>query len=386
MDKNVGKRTIINNMIMRLGGRIWDGVDLSTYDTNGILLKMPTMIDKTRAAKEAKLNLLTYFINHCSDDFLVLFEDDVILHHNFYNYFDQIIHFAEHNKFKLIYMGASCRIDKVHTIFDTQNLAIMKLPIMKYRISGAYGIIIHKSIMQTMIRHSNDPFLYKKPFDIYTLGHIQMRYPEECFICEPQIVIPNITISDIRGPRMQNNFWECCNIDKYNYLLNPSLPMYILMDMNEKKIQQFLMLISMFIPYIRPIFVYSNNEKNLNKTLLSRICCDAYELSGVSDFSEENINQIINYEKYALTNIYVNWTNRIGNIFTSDHNTKYNISLCPRCSAFNIKQNNQIDFRILNDLLIITNASQNVETVSNENLFYSINCQTDMEGNMHCVQ
>lgn len=379
MEKNVGKRTMLKKIIETINSAhdtpvdviVWNGVDKSIYDANGILLNSFGHDVKTRAAKEAKLKLFQYFLDNCQQKYLVLFEEDIILHKNFCDYYKNVIDFANNTEFKLIYLGVSCSCSKEP--YSENTLKIQFLPQNGYRYSGAYGVIIHRSILQSLINRSNDPTLYNRPFDVYTLGHVQARFPKDCYICQPQLVVPDISISDIRNPRSQNAFWELCHVNKSEYILPQSIPMYVLTDTNEQKIKQFIGIVSMFIPYVIPIFVCDNDNEVIEKTY-----GDVYNVIHVSSVSAtENVDEIIDNDKYVLTNIYVNWTKNITNIFDTTENIKYDISHCPRCS-------NNISSPILNGLTIVNNKNTDIHIGHNKELFYSIGCKINGT-EMHCL-
>jgi hypothetical protein len=281
-------------------------------------------------------------------------------------------------------MGVSCCVSKENYV--SGELSIRLLPNTNYRFSGAYGVIIHRSIMQSMIYRSDDPNLYNKPFDIYTLGHFQTRHPLECYVCHPQIVVPDITISDIRNPRSQNDFWELCHVNKSDYLLHESLPLYILTDSNELKIRQFINILSMFIPYVKPIFVHS---VLCEENTVVKLYGNSYEVLLVNDFSEQTIKKSIHHSCYALTSIYVNWTKNIPNIFDPEnsHNIKYQIQLCPRCgnNPDDKKTNGCMDELLSVGLTITNNAYNPIKIMNNDELFFTSKCFTDANGKMHCI-
>lgn len=329
LHKNIGKKLFVNDIVKKLSGHFWDGVDKSIYDNNGILLQTFGHDISTRAAKEAKINLFKYFLTrkihtsvdlvasempdltHSSSEYLVLLEDDVCIHENFDVYFEQVIQFATTQKFKLIYMGVSCKVSLPEKK-DASVLTIEKLPRVNYSYSGAYGVLIHKSIMKPIISRADDLYLYNKPFDIYSLGHVQKCYPDECFICNPQIIVPDITTSDIREYRNQDLFWSCCHIDKKNYIIPKRLPMYILTDNNKIKHDDMNVIIKMFTPYVIPIYISINDTDN-------------------------NFSQQIKCIEYIITNIYTNWTKNVGIIFEEAINlnmtTSFDIDMCQMCST-----------------------------------------------------
>lgn len=366
MKKNVGKRSLIEPIVTKLGAVIWDGIDKSLYDNNGKLISLCKMEDRTRAAKEAKIELLKYFLKNCNQNYLILFEDDIILHKKFYKYFNCLIQYAnsyeqsKSNKFKLIYMGVSCY---VHEQQNNCHFEIRELPQTRYRYSGAYGVVIHRSIINSIIRKSNDSFLYNRPFDIATLGHIQLSYPNECFICSPQLVIPNITISDIRNPRSQNIFWSLCHIDEAQYVFHKSIPLFVLSDDSELLIDKFISLLTIFVPYVHPVFICTNN----NNIIASKYE-NAYEVIYLSDFSHNAIKDVLDTQtEYAITNIYVNWTKNIHNIFDGNTNIKYIIH-----DKSQILNNFLTKIDIFCGIIIIHNKATEVTITRNDNIFLNI--------------
>lgn len=375
MEKNIGKRQIIDGITKKLNGQLWNGVDKSLYDDNGILLKSYGHDVNTRSAKEAKLLLLKHFTETSSQPYIIIFEDDIILHKNFYEYFPEVIKFADTHPFKLLYLG----VNRPQPKLESNNLIISQLFDDRRkrgsRHSGAYGVIINKSVFPTIFSVSNDPMHFMKPFDVYSLGHIQSSYPKECFVCNPYLVVPEITVSDIRTPKEQSSVWSAFDIDMNDYCNPTTFPVYILVDDNEKKLKQFVVLLAMFIPYIQPIFI-CREECNV----VHKIYGKTYQTIEVSNFSEEIIGKNIASEKYALTNIYVNWTKNISNIFDETRNIKYEIKNCPRCKRCE-KQKPEI----LNGLKIINHKNDDFIQIENENLFYVYNCLDGEDGKMHKI-
>lgn len=359
MKKNWGKRQLIKNMVNKLSGIIIDGVDKSIYN-NDILIKKSSQEISTRAAKEAKINLLKNFINTNTSQYLVLFEDDILLHKNFYEYFNKTIIFANTNKFKLIYFGVSCNSLQL----NNSNFQINLLPKVNYRFSGAYGIIIHRSIIQTLINRSNDPFFYNKPFDIYSLGHIQLSYPNECFICNPQIVIPIISSSDIRNPRDQNILWNKCHINKNYYIHNNTIPMYIYVNNNKYKLFRFIDLLNMLVPIIDPIFIYETSN------IIQKYFDNTYKNMNIMTFYDSFIQNQPNI--YILTNICINWNILIGDLMNFNKNIIYLFSECPICC----KQNNNLILykNIFSGFSIINKNYKNIDYINTKIIFDTTNC------------
>jgi hypothetical protein len=320
MKKNIGKRLLLKNFISHLNGNLWCGVDKSIYDDNQILLSTPDQYIRTRSAKEAKINLFNYFLTNNDQNYLFLFEDDIIIHTDFFVHFDSVIQFANTNKFKLIYFGVSCYVPQKNNL----SFSIDILPQSTYRYSGAYGVIIHRSVLKSLINRSNDPFLYSKPFDIYSLGHIQSSYPLECFICNPQLISPNITISDIRNPRSQNDFWSLCHIDKSSFIIEKHIDMFIVIDDNKIHFDYYINILSMLIPYIIPTFIHTSNYSWIDNFK------NIYTFLYVDDIT--NVDYHISDDTYIFTNFYVIWNFGIKNIF------KYAKNMCNQNIIFTINK------------------------------------------------
>lgn len=351
MKKNIGKRTLLRDFLEKTNSKIWDGVDPCRYSDNGILKSSPNQTVKTRAAKDAKLNLLRHFIDNESANYLILFEEDIILHKNFYEYFHNAVKFANANEFKLIYMGVSCWVKS--DAFNS-DFCIQKLPMYGYRYSGAYGVIIHRSIMELLINRSNDPFLHTKPFDIYSLGYIQENYPSDCYITNPQIVAPYITHSDIRDSRDQCDFWNLCHLCDSHYIMHKSMPLYVLHDGDETSIKYFKEMILMFVPYVTPHFIRVVNgdvDKIINKYM-----------------SDINV---------SITSVYVGWTMNIYNIFECTENTEYIISTCQLCN-----RERTISQSIFNILKVKKNNGP-FSKITNDDLYFNENCKCDSDGVTH---
>lgn len=354
LKKNVGKKSVINHIASKLHATIFNGIDKSIYDKNIMITQNRHL--STRAAKESKLSLLSHFIDTCPHNYLVLFEDDVVIHRNFFDLFNKTIEFANSHTFKLIYLGVSCKV-KLQNSTDTFH--IHNLPTENFRYSGAYGVVIHRSIIPQIILKSNDPFLFNRPFDIYSLGSIQLSHPHDCFITVPQLVIPYVSISDIRAPRNQYDFWSICDIDPAFYLINSPIPLFVRCFDDKQKIINFVVMLSSFIPYIEPIFVSKSNiVQDIFGNIFKTILTDNFSV----------VDNIQKNNKYAITDIYVNWTCDIDNIFEISSSVKYIASGCPLCNnsiVNNIELVNGIEIYCDND---------NLDIIDNKKLYSTYSC------------
>lgn len=356
MQKDIGRKKWIDPLCQKLGGTIWNGIDVATYDDHGILIKSCDIHVATRAAKCAKIKLFEHFLLTSPHQYLILFEDDIIIHKKFYEYYDLAIKFANTNDFKLIYFGVSSGLIPE----STSSLIIKPLQQRGYRYSGAYGVIIHRSIINKLILRSNDPTLLMKPFDVYSLGYIQECYPSLCFVCHPQIVIPDITTSNIRDPRNQHLFWKMSHLIMDDYIIPSQLPMFILTNTNERYIRRFIKLLQMFVPYVKPIFMGIQIPECVQNVFES-IIIPSYNNDIITSTIQSHIKNIKSNGSYILTNIYTNWTSDINteNIFNIDASTSFIIDICPRCKSLNNKE--QIcDINMLNGFQIIISGINNV--------------------------
>lgn len=264
LKKDIGKKKFIENIVINLGGTYWDGVDVREFNEKGNVISYPDKKNATRAAKQAKINLLNHINNlNSNDNYFVLFEDDIIIHENFYEYFKISLEFMKNNNHcKLLYFGVSSNID----LKSDKDFDIVKLPKNK-KYAGAYGVIINNSIIPQLLYRSDDLSLFYKPFDIYSLGYIQECY--DCFICIPQIVIPIVTVSNIRENRPQELIWNNTKCNPSKYIYPHCHNMYVITDTDSdtdtdtdtENIQKFNKLVSSLMPYINVIY-----EKTKTKT------------------------------------------------------------------------------------------------------------------------
>lgn len=367
MPKDIGRKLWISEIHRKMSTIynsqciIWNGIDASIYDEHNILIKSCDSQTATLSAKQAKIQLLEHFMKTSENPFMILFEDDIMVHQNFYSYFDQVINFTRTNSFKLIYFGVSNGLISE----SSKKLLIKPLPKKNFRYTGAYGVIIDRSIIPKLIIRSQDPSLITKPFDIYSLGHIQDCYPQLCFICHPQIVVPNITTSNIRDPRNQSHFWNISHLNSIDYIFPIQVPMFILIEDHKLVINKYLKLLQMFVPYVKPIFI-SYEKINIIESL--------YETIIVPSFEKDIINQrIIEYRtsnkllqnKYILTNIYVHWTCKIDNIFDNSLSISYDINPCIKCHELQLIN---LSTNILNGFHIIIPEIPSIHT-NNKNIY-----------------
>lgn len=374
LKKDIGKRKLLTPIMEKLGGQLYPGVDIRELDTaTNIQLSWQIGFNCTRAAKQAKINLLSSLPPEIK--YLILFEDDLILHKDFYENYKKVIEFADNTpNFKLIYLGVSSRLNLAESEFKIEYLPKDK------RYAGAYGVLINRSIFPQIIYRSNDLALYNKPFDIYSLGYIQECY-EDVYVCSPQIVLPDVTISNIRQSRNQsliiNN--TGCNIN--DYIKPKRIMMFVYTYNNQEKMDRFMKIASSLIPYVRIIFSGC-------KSVVEKYITAGYE------YTDEEINisdEIEGY--YIVTDINVNWTDLDYSIFEFIETfiqkfdiIDFEVPICPRCKMNNtlsqIKRSKETKGFTVNKIKKISNS---VFKTNNWG-FYSVNeCGEMSLNNFHTL-
>lgn len=127
---------------------------------------------------------------------IIVFQDDIILCKDFckrfYSFYTK--NDVDMTKQKLIYLGASQHewIDKL--IFKDNYY------IPNGMTDGAFGLIIHESIYDELL---NEIEKMELSFDTGALSTIQRKYceSERVCVCYPNLVISDVTESDLRKPR-----------------------------------------------------------------------------------------------------------------------------------------------------------------------------------------
>ncbi len=258
MKKDIGRYIHIKPIVDKLNGNIWEGEDPTIIDTNGYAASFADVSVGTNAAKEAKLKLFNHFLKTSKSEYLFLFEDDIIIHKDFFNNLEKINNFMKETKPKLFYFGVS---GNIKNIAEDNNIIIKKLfdNNTKEPVSGAYSVCINRNIINHIILRIKNPILKNKPFDMTCLGQIQTAYPNDCYICHPPMVIPYLKKSNIRDNRNQYEFNKMININYADYIKPREYPIFV--KINEPtNIQYFDKLINSIEPYFKTYYLV--NESN----------------------------------------------------------------------------------------------------------------------------
>jgi GR25 family glycosyltransferase involved in LPS biosynthesis len=134
-------------------------------------------------------NILTDAVNNNYNRILIC-DDDIIFHKDFINQFDNKVKTLNNFNWKLLYLGASQLNywDKI-TVLNSEYY----LP--KGTTDGSFAVGIDRSIVSELLQTLNGNIL---PFDTGPLRYIQSKYSNECLVMYPNIVIADVSNSDIQ--------------------------------------------------------------------------------------------------------------------------------------------------------------------------------------------
>lgn len=230
-------------------------------------------------------------------DFLIIFEDDIIPHKDFDEYYDKVIKYLETQKWKLFYFGASSRV----TYSDLDKLDDFKIITNKISCSGAYGVAIHGSVVDLLIDIVKDN--KDKPFDVYGLKTVFDKYPDKTLSIHPPLVITDVSSSSIRGYRDQEKFNKFLKWDRSLYVKNKSIPLVIISNGNLHRLDNILELVSTLKPVIEPVIIHTSNIRKYKKYYKNGI-----SVMSVSDTSEVlNMLKQLKYDFYGIITDNINW-------------------------------------------------------------------------------
>jgi len=179
---------------------------------------------------------------------ILCFDDDILLHKEFNTQFDEFI--AKINDdWKLIYLGAT-----QHNWTMPKSLRYINQKKEEYNIEepfylpretdGSFAIGIDASIYDLLLSEVRK---FNAPFDSGPLRTINENYQDKCFVAQPNLVIADVSDSDIRQGRNQYELAEKLKWDMELYdfpykvpLISVIMPAYNAAETIEKSIQSIL--------------------------------------------------------------------------------------------------------------------------------------------------
>lgn len=207
---------------------------------------------------------------------ILIFEDDVILSKDFNERLETFCSSLP-KTWKFVGLGASQ--------YDWSSVGLAKAESQGFytpkqlHTCGSFAIAIHSRVFDELIELQS---LYEAPFDHLPLGEIYDKYPSDCFITYPYMVMPDVRDSSIRGSRSQLIHAKKMKWDPslFEYPLKRPIINLILSSKEEIKYLEsfndeitFPFELHLFIPSLDGLRPYHNQSQNIesidaaNKTI-----------------------------------------------------------------------------------------------------------------------
>ncbi len=167
---------------------------------------------------------------------ILILEDDVILDKEFHSKFTRFIQSIP-SEWKILQLGAS-----QYNWTSVQDEAALRDGFYQPRrldTCGSFAIAIDHTVFEELIEAEE---AIESPFDHLALGELYERNYGECFVCYPNIIMPDVGSSSIRGGRNQHAHaakmrWP---IENFQYPLpTPSIAVFIDNSRNIKYLERF---------------------------------------------------------------------------------------------------------------------------------------------------
>lgn len=186
--------------------------------------------------------------------FLIL-EDDILLANNFEEKFKTFINNIK-DDWKILQLGASqYSWEKIDTEESRKKGFYFPTGLDT---CGSFAMACDLSIVDEFIECQAS---FESPFDFLPMSEIYTRYKEKCYISYPNIIVPDVSTSSIRGGRSQSEHskkmkWE---MNSFNFPLSkPSIAIIISNKENLKYYNNFSC--SLDMPFNLRIFFYSEKD------------------------------------------------------------------------------------------------------------------------------
>ena len=152
------------------------------------------------------INILNDAIEKKYDNILC-FDDDILFHKNFEMELSKVKNIFN-GKWKVILLGAS------QHIWNNINIT-EKNYYQPVETDGSFAIGIHRSIFKELLTLANKKNIV---FDSGPLREVYNKYRTECFVIYPNIVIADVSDSDIFLPRSQSSIAKKLKWDMNNFI------------------------------------------------------------------------------------------------------------------------------------------------------------------------
>lgn len=295
--KHVGRFENMKAFLDKYNIKTINGIDHIKYD-NGYQLTNCSVNKGTIANNKGMIQILNlHQKTKNEDDFLIIFEDDILPHKEFNQYYDKVIDYLRENTWNVFYFGVSSR----PTYTEIGKIGDFKIVQNKLSCSGAFAVAIHNSVIGFLIDTINENIT--KPFDVYGLKAVLEKY-NKTYSIQPPLVITDVSSSSIRGYRDQNKFnkflrWN----DKLYSSPKYVIPLIIISTGNLHKLDNILELISTLKPLVEPVIIHTSEITRYRK----------YYKNAIKILSASSSGEIINlikqfkYTFYGIIHENVNW-------------------------------------------------------------------------------
>jgi len=156
-------------------------------------------------------------------DRILVLEDDIIFSRDFNNRFDSLIGHLP-NDWKVLQLGAS-QYSWESVDIGAANQTGYYLPRI-VDTCGSFALALHSSVFDELIEAAES---FETTFDLLALGEIYERYVGKCFVAYPNIVVPDVTSSHIRGHRNQFKHAQFMKWRMENFEFPPAKPVVTLL-------------------------------------------------------------------------------------------------------------------------------------------------------------
>lgn len=267
LKKDYGRYLSSQNIIKVFGGSFIEANDCNKLNDKGYVTEWKDSNIYTQSAKQTKRKILEEFYKKSDKKYITIFEDDIYLHNDLIrdkknNILDQLNSFVLKKSPKLLYFGISRE-------FTSTNICTSQIEFISFAekfgktiklCSGAYGFMLRKDMIPYVLMRIDNPIFGTNPFDIYCLSYIAFVYPCESYVINPQLVVPDITHSNIRKNFDQSVLWKALKTSMNLYHI-PIIGIMYVNVINEKSFNYFNKMISCIAPTIK-ILYYGNTYEN----------------------------------------------------------------------------------------------------------------------------
>lgn len=180
---------------------------------------------------------------------ILILQDDLIFIHDFHRRFEEFVREAG-DDWKILALGSTQhRWDIPEYLFYTDPEIKAYDPAQKYYhpkvTDGAFAIGVDQSVFQLLLDKIAP---MNCSFDSGPMRAVYQAYPYKCFVCQPCLIIADVSTSDIREGRNQEEFsakmkWDLALYDrkKYSELVSVIMPAFDAEQTIEKSIRSVLL-------------------------------------------------------------------------------------------------------------------------------------------------